>query len=169
MIKETVCKAILAIALFAIGNQVSCSSVNEKNKMSNAYLNIAIQAVQQNNSIVIKIVNTSSDTVRLWKHNNSWGWSNWRILVVRNRLAYLIERNPDEEFTRNFPGYYELPPFSDRLDTLSINDGSWKLNNNGFQFKQGDEIIVLYVVSETVESRNNKVWTGNLTAYYAVK
>ncbi|MBE7173356.1 MAG: hypothetical protein INR73_22480 [Williamsia sp.] len=117
--------------------------------------------------LAVDVSNVSPHKIRVWETNNSWGWWNWRVVVIRSRSIFLVERNPDQEFTGNFRAYDELAVGQKKTKLLNMQDGDWICNRQkGFLFQKDDEILVIYHVSETPESKTDRVWTGIVTAYY---
>lgn len=155
---------IFCFAAFVIG----CKS--NVVRMKDESLTIAILDINKDDSITVEFKNNTGKIVRLWDYPNSWGWNNWRILVIRDSVTFFIQRNPNEGFTMNVPTYISLPSREKRAEVLTINNGDWRCGNDKeFHFLKYDEIIVVYNVMETPESRKLDVWVGTIVAFFKYK
>jgi hypothetical protein len=129
-------------------------------------LKISIRSFDATGDVTMELSHSAPEKLRIWKDGNSWGWANWRILVLRSSSVFQINRNPDEGFTRNFPGFDEIEPAQPKTIHLKLNDGSWRCGKeSNFRFQKGDEVIVLYSVPQTPEGAAANVWNGTLICY----
>jgi hypothetical protein len=133
---------------------------------NDSMLKISIRSFDAAGDVTMELRHSASEKLRIWRDGNSWGSANWRILVLRGSSVVVINRNPDEGFTRNFPGFDEIEPSQTRTIQLKLNDGSWRCGEeSNFRFRDGDEVVVLYSVPQTPEAAAANVWNGTLICY----
>lgn len=78
-------------------------------------------------SLEFWIENSGTEPLRVWDQSNSWGWGTV-MLVIANRSepqeGFTLEPKP-RIFTRNGPGFIEIPPGGQSLVTIRPGDPEW--------------------------------------------
>lgn len=135
-------------------------------------LTLRIKGVSLTGRVTVEIDNPSRKPIRIWKDSNSWGAARWRVLRIRNRQVETFFQNPDQEFTRNGPGFHVVAGGGHVQQKLDLNGGNWcgfahcssykqlGLAGQKVAFEQSDLIIVIYDVPFTPESLSLGVWYG---------
>ncbi|HEU0046289.1 MAG TPA: hypothetical protein VFQ43_01635, partial [Nitrososphaera sp.] len=116
-----------------------------------------------------------------WKDSNSWGAACWRVFLIRNGTLEVFFQNPDQEFTKNGPGFNEIPGGGHLDQKLDLNGGNWcglghcsihserGFGGKKFNFEPNDTVIVIYHVPVTQEAHDNHVWYGVIAATATVQ
>ncbi|HVS81145.1 MAG TPA: hypothetical protein VHE60_05385 [Pyrinomonadaceae bacterium] len=159
------------------GNENSVLTVE---KSMNA-LRIDKVEISRTAQVNLVIENSSKEPVRVWKGSNSWGAACWRVFLIRNGTLEVFFQNPDQEFTKNGPGFNEIPGGGHLDQKLDLNGGNWcglghcsihserGFGGKKFNFEPNDTVIVIYDVPVTQEGRDNGVWYGVIAATATVQ
>jgi hypothetical protein len=77
-------------------------------------------------NLCVTVLNTSSQELRLWELENSWGWFSFS-LYLRGEMdeEVRIIKRMSRDWTKNGPYFYVLSPAESRNIQLNINDGWW--------------------------------------------
>jgi len=98
------------------------------------------------------------------------------VLVLHKGQLKGFFQNPNRAFTRNGPGFTEIPARGRVEQKIDLNDGDWcsldkcpSRDQMGTPVRQvdlevGDVVIALYDVPATGEAREMKVWFGVIAA-----
>jgi len=144
-------------------------------------LNITKLEVSRAAQVTLQLENSSKEPVRVWKGSNSWGAACWRVFLIRNGTLEVFFQNPDQEFTKNGPGFNEIPGGGHLDQKLDLNGGNWcglghcsihserGFGGKKFNFEPNDTVIVIYDVPVTQEAHDNHVWYGVIAATAEVK
>ncbi len=131
--------------------------------------------------VTLQLENFSQEPLKVWKGSNSWGAACWRVFLIRNGTLEVFFQNRDQEFTKNGPGFNEIPGGGHLDQKLDLNGGNWCglghcsiYNQRGFggkilTFEPNDTVIVIYDVPVTQEARDNRVWYGVIAATATVQ
>src|ERR1043165_4425278 len=135
-------------------------------------LTIGIVNVANSGRVSVEVNNASAKPIRMWKDSNTWGAARWRLLVLRNGKLEGFFQNPNRAFSRNGPGFTEIPSKSHIDQNLDLNDGQWcelghcslpspqELPKKKIGYNSGDVVIVVYDVPLSSEARELHVWYG---------
>ena len=130
-------------------------------------LSLSSKASSGRGTIVASIRHQNGGDFRLWLASNSWGASNWRVVVVRHGEPIFFYQNPDQFFTRNIP---EFGQYSGTAQfALDLNGTPWLTDfSRPFAFESEDIVIVLYEVAPSGEAQKLRIWTGSVLAKASV-
>jgi hypothetical protein len=160
--KTTFCIVLMLSGLFLAFAVASEKPINE--------LIIKIVEVSPSGSIAIEVGNPSKKPIRVWNESNSWGAARWRVLLIRKGQLETFFQNPDQQFTRNGPGFSEIAAESHINKNLDLNGANWLgLNGKAVHFEPGDLVVVIYDVPVTDEGRKLNVWYGISTVSTTVQ
>lgn len=120
-------------------------------------------------SLTVDLVNISDHSIRIWKDSNSWGASRWRLLRLRGASIETFVQKKKSTFTRNVPGFEEIPKGEHLTKPLTLNSEEWDVPPTGISFQPGDVVIVVYDVPESPEARSMTVWHGFATVAATAK
>jgi hypothetical protein len=126
-----------------------------------------IHEIHARDSIDVTLSPANRGITRIWRPGNSWGATNWRVLVVRGANLILFREDPDQRFSRNSPLFDELQ--EPKTIPLNLNSELWIGPKAEFgAFHSGDKVIVVYDVPVTGEARQFGVWYGTISAMVPV-
>lgn len=129
-------------------------------------LQIGIQA----SHLVVTIVNSSPQPLRLWDWANSWGWYSLAI-EVRGPVTQIEFRHKSREWTKNGPDYFTLQPRESREVLIDLHDGWWEADFSDSAGAGVDEIPspllelrVRLQIPPTPESAQFDIFTGTASS-----
>ena len=129
------------------------------------FLSLKIVGITYPSTVTVKITNTSSQPIRIWKDSNSWGAGRWRLLRTRGGVLETFVQSSKKIFTRNVPRFDEISGGSHLPKTLNLNGEDWQLpGDKKVNFQPGDTVIIIYDVPGTPETRKMNVWHGFIAA-----
>ena len=115
---------------------------------------------------VVKVLNTSSEELRLWELDNSWGWFAFSIEIIGevHQESRIIRRGL-REWTKNGPVYFTLVPGESRTISLRLKDGWWDLPEDIAKLKDEPlSVLARYEVASTPEARQYDVFVGSVVS-----
>jgi hypothetical protein len=116
----------------------------------------------QSDHLDVIMGNPSSQGLRVWEFENSWGWFSTTV-YLKDQLTERekVIRRAEREWTRNFPSSFIIPAGGERLLRLNLLDGWWELGEEILQFKNKPvSVNVKYKVDPTPESSKFGVFVG---------
>ncbi|HEY0065016.1 MAG TPA: hypothetical protein VGC21_23055 [Telluria sp.] len=84
-------------------------------------LKLTIQGAQ----LVLTIVNSSDQALRLWEWHNSWGWDALSFELVRDDVPPVTISHKPREWTKNGPDYFDVAPHQSSELSVDLHDGWW--------------------------------------------
>jgi hypothetical protein len=110
----------------------------------------------------VVLVNSGPEAVRVWRMGNSWGDETLSFEVTRGEHVVHVVRAP-QEYTRNVPSSVAVPPGGRHELPFDLGDGSWESDEPLDRLAgPGAQLVAVYEVRETPESRAHGVWTGRV-------
>jgi hypothetical protein len=125
-------------------------------------LSVRIVEATATGAVRVELENNSQKPIRVFRDSNSWGAARWKLLRLKDGRAEAWAQTTGRTiFTRNVPGFDEIPP-GGRLDVrLNINDGNWLSSGvTPVRFESGETVVAIYEVPATKESEKFGVWHG---------
>jgi hypothetical protein len=173
----------ILILLFTVTFLTSCNHETKKNKPSNI-VNLELKIIPKSFpeaapypllilnkktdfQIFVLMTNYSTDTVRIWEENCSWGFGG---------LSFEFEYPSGEiqhvthfcgAWDSNFPRTQKIPPNSSYIFSVNFMDGFWQ---NGpkpiVDYSKLKELNIkikaIYEIKEDRDTKDNFVWTGSV-------
>ena len=118
----------------------------------------------------IKFFNSSSQDIRLWESENSWGWDSisFQLKCVSGENIPVIRRK-SRDWTENAPDFFVLPPEESHEMRLNINDGWWEVSENFLEWKDRQILVrARYEVGPTPEADKYNVSIGTILSDWVV-
>lgn len=114
------------------------------------------------NHLGIKFINPSSQAMRLWELENSWGWYSISLQVIEETAKNLLTvKRKTREWTENAPEFFVLQPGESREMRMEMQDGWWDMSGELHDLHDRPVIIrAVYTVDKTPESDSFGVFTG---------
>jgi hypothetical protein len=121
------------------------------------HLELSVRA----SDLSVTVSNSSSQELRLWELENSWGWFSFAVEVQgESGVSGIIKRAP-REWTRNAPTYFTLAAGERREIILNLKDGWWESDEGLSELKDDSlRVRVRYEVGPTPESESLGVFVG---------
>jgi hypothetical protein len=114
-------------------------------------------------AVAIQLKNSTAVPLRLFDESNSWGAARWRILRIRQGAASLAYQVPIYAFTRNLPGFQELPGQGTSEKELDLSDKTWRTHGMAdATLQSGDLVVVIYDVPVSSEAQRLGVAWGRV-------
>ena len=88
---------------------------------------LALDLFVRDTVLDVSIINNGSEPVRVWARSNSWGWKTLSLEIKGSPLSsdsYHLTVRP-VTFTRNGPGFTEIPAGGTQHITMSARDPEW--------------------------------------------
>jgi hypothetical protein len=122
-------------------------------------------ALKSRRDFYVVLTNVSSEPQRVWQTWNSWGYQTVSFdFATKDGKKYAVTKR-DEEFTRNFPSTFLVPPGEHEVFAVHL-DESWVTHP---PFPKADEMPItvkaIYEVPPTPEASQHKVWTGRVESH----
>jgi hypothetical protein len=136
-------------------------------------LKLEITDVSASGKVTLRLKNTSSQTIKLWKESNSWGGGRWRVLILKNELVETYFQDPDTIYTVNVPLFSEVLPGKYIQQVLDLSSNEWRHAGSGpVSLRSGDTIVAIYDVPPAlpvdhwrgVQPSRMGVWYGVVAA-----
>jgi hypothetical protein len=135
-------------------------------------ITLSIESATPDGHLKIGVHNVSSKEIRVWTDNNTWGYYNWHVVVLRGDEMRLYIADPREDFTMNVPERISIKPGKMLIENLQLGDGKESVGYSLVLMhwlgpkdtvpllKNGDKIVVTDDVRGSMESRQYDVWSG---------
>ena len=118
----------------------------------------AISCFHHPSQFFVILKNKTKSPKRLFEYWNSWGYQNISFYFYTDKGAHVINRK-EQDFTRNFPSTYEIPPGETMVFPLTFNE-SWDELSDIPEGESKVRIQVVYTCNPTFEAKEEKAWTG---------
>ncbi len=99
----------------------------------------------------VAIVNDGDEPVRLWRPGNSWGDDALTFEAGGTRFVR------EADYTRNAPSAVDVAPGAAHALPFDLADATW---TGGPPPGPGDRLVAVYLVPETPEAADQRVWIG---------
>lgn len=116
------------------------------------------------------IMNKSSQEIRLWDLENSWGWYTLSLCLrgESEEQVYIVKRKP-RDWTKNAPYFFVLFPGENREIQIDIKDGWWDVCKELSYLKDKSIFVrARYDVVPSPEAEEYCVFTGTVLSNWAV-
>ena len=147
------------ISIMAVSNTGGSGSSNVEDAMR---LVLTIHA----NELSVKISNSSSDEIRLWELENSWGWDSISLHLKKESDAHIyVIKRAVRDWTKNGPYFFTLSSGETREIFLNIKDEWWEWSQD-ISALRDQPILVraqLSVISSS-EAEKHGVFLGDVVS-----
>lgn len=131
---------------------------------------LALELLLPSDRLAVLLFNRSSQEVRIWELENSWGWYSFSFELKRESDpdAHRIVRKP-RDWTKNGPTFQTLPPGSSREIAFCIDDGWWEVSED-LKRLQDEPILIRcrYEVGPSQEAEEYCVFVGTVSSNWFV-
>lgn len=118
-------------------------------------------------SLEFWIENSGAEPLRVWDRSNSWGWETFVLVIARRsepQECFTLKPKP-RIWTRNGPGFVEIPPRGGHLVTMRPGNPEW----DGLQcidHLRDETLLVqgLLRILPSPEARRFNVFVGEVTS-----
>jgi hypothetical protein len=110
----------------------------------------------QSDHLVVIVLNLSSNEIKLWDLENSWGWDSFAFeLQSESNEQLFTTKRTTRDWTKNGPTYFFLSPGESRDLRFQINDGWWEI----------EDLSELKNETILVRARLNTNWSSEAEQY----
>lgn len=119
----------------------------------------------QPDKLNILIENGGVDTIKIWKFNNSWGWSTLSLVFKRTDTGeeFRLVKRKATIWTKNGPGFYKILP-GEKLEVPIYPGGkAWEPNEKLSVIKnQSFRLKAILEIPETEKARDLGIFIGKI-------
>jgi hypothetical protein len=153
------------VRLLAVCALLSSIPARGLERASPAGLELRVLKVSPPHAVSVELRNSTSQSLRVFSESNRWGAARWRLLRVRGEDVALAYQVPVHAFSRNLPGYDELPAQATWRREFDLDEAAWHTPGPAtLMLDPGDLIVVIYDVPVSDEARRLGVWHGAISA-----
>lgn len=110
------------------------------------------------------LTNTTKESQRVFETSNSWGYQSISFeLILSSGKTEQVSMKP-QVFTRNFPSTFTIPSRGHYVFPIILNDDWHGIQNLRKDGRAEASMKAIYELSETIESKENAVWTGKIVS-----
>lgn len=162
---------MIIMLLFWLIAQASVKASCPGDSLDDQSLDMVVTKVSDGGAVVVRMRNTSTHDLRIFRESNPWGSGRWRLLIIHGgRLSGFYEYIDKKDLKSETPEYLVLLPgqttdkffFALKLFNWHNNDGSKLI------FSPGDTIYVIYDVPPSDEVCEMGVWHGFLVTQFSI-
>lgn len=117
----------------------------------------------QPDRLVVTVFNSSSDEIRLWELENSWGWDSFSFdLRSESGGQLLTAKRAAREWSKNGPTYFALPAGASRDLHFHLDDGWWEIGDTSGLRDAPLLVRATLSIGRTPEAEQFGVFTGTV-------
>ena len=122
--------------------------------------NSAIE-ITSKNSFKVSLKNISTEKIRFWNTNNSWGYSALFFTIKNNDgKTFTVNKEP-RGWRKNSPTFIEIEPNNNYVFNVAFSDNTWKIP----ELSPGKYTIQANIsITEDSKSKQLNIWTGNINS-----
>lgn len=110
------------------------------------------------------LVNRGSVPARVWRMGNSWGDRTLSFEITRDGRTVPVVLGP-QEYTRNVPSSFEIPPGGRHAFPFDLRDGTWETGPAADLLAEGGaDLVAVYELKPDQEALEQGCWTGQVTS-----
>jgi hypothetical protein len=116
-------------------------------------------------NVIVVVTNDAQREVRIWREENSWGWSSFYFTVRKHGSGKTlkIDRKHITTWTKNIPSYWSLPKGSGQVFSFNVLDGTWNIPE-GVNLREAiHDVQATLHISPSVEAEKRKIFVGRIT------
>ncbi len=124
-------------------------------------MNINLEIESGETFVVYK--NNTSDVIRIWQPDNSWGWENlsFIIRIKKSNSILHISRVKNMVWTKNGPVYFEILPGHQMKVPVQLTGKSWEADKDISKIRNEPvSIKAVFTITKTPEGKELNVWVG---------
>jgi len=111
----------------------------------------------------VVLTNTTTEPQKVFESWNSWGYQAISFELVSESGQRVVISRKNQDFDKNFPSTFIVPPGEHRVYTIRLNDEDWKVAPE-LRFANAEPLSVnlkaIYQLAPTREAKRENVWVG---------